>query len=227
MSNTRSVPISDSSSLGKSTNSSSDVSSSIAEQIRQILSTNIVKPNTSSGETNSQSVITKASLDKLPDIVKVENTNIPQTNNNVAEAAKEYVQQQQQKTQPLFSRPKVEAVPVVSSAFNYTSPSVTTAGSLTSFAAPNFPSFNSVNPSLSFNSALKAATSVNVPNFVSQSSQYFYRIPPQNVYPSPLNSTVVDPTAGIFQSYSQFNVQPTPNPSIVNQQINTQQQIRK
>ncbi|CAF1305366.1 unnamed protein product [Rotaria sordida] len=223
VSDTRTVPISDSS-LGKSSNSSSEVSSSIAEQIRQILSTNIVKPNTLTGETNSQSVITKASLDKLPDIVKVENTNIPQPNNNVAEAAKEYVQQ---KKQSLFSHPKLEALPIVSSGFNYTSPSVTTTGSLNSFAAPNFSSYNSVTPSLPFNSALKATTSVTVPNFVSQPSQYFYQIPPQNVYQSPLNSTVTDPTAGIFQAYSQFNVQPTVNPSIVSQQINTQQQIRK
>ncbi|CAF3763492.1 unnamed protein product [Rotaria sp. Silwood1] len=219
------------SSLGKSSNSSSEVSSSIAEQIRQILSTNIVKSNTSSGETNSKSVITKSSLDKLPDIVKVENTNIPQSNNNVTEAAKEYVQQQQQKTQSSFSRPKVEAVPVVSSAYNYTSPSVTTTGSLNSFGVPNFSSYNSVTSSLPFNSALKVPTSsVTVPNFVSQPSQYFYPIPPPNVFPSPLNSTVADPTAGIFQAYSQFNVQPTANPSIVSQQINTQQQqqqIRK
>ncbi|CAF2855539.1 unnamed protein product [Rotaria sp. Silwood2] len=216
------------SSIGKSSNSSSEVSSSIAEQIRQILSTNIVKPNNSTGETNSQSIITKISLDKLPDIVKIENTNISQANNNVAEAAKEYVQQQKKKSQPSFSRPKVESVPVVSSAFNYTPPSVTTTGSLTSFGAQNFSSYNSVTPSLPFNSTLKSATSVTVPNFVSQPSQYFYPIPPQNVYQSPLNSTVADSAAGIFQAYSQFNVQPTANPSIVSQQLNTQQQpIRK
>ncbi|CAF4647719.1 unnamed protein product, partial [Rotaria sp. Silwood2] len=216
------------SSIGKSSNSSSEVSSSIAEQIRQILSTNIVKPNNSTGETNSQSIITKISLDKLPDIVKIENTNISQANNNVAEAAKEYVQQQKKKSQPSFSRPKVESVPVVSSAFNYTPPSVATTGSLTSFGAQNFSSYNSVTPSLPFNSTLKSATSVTVPNFVSQPSQYFYPIPPQNVYQSPLNSTVADSAAGIFQAYSQFNVQPTANPSIVSQQLNTQQQpIRK
>jgi len=227
MSDTRPVATSDPS-PGKSSSSSAEVSSSIAEQIRQILSTNIVKPNSSTVDTTSQSVLTKASLDKLSDIVKVENTTIPQPKNNVKEAAKEYVQQQQQKIQSSFSYPKAEAVPVVVPPFNYTSSSVSTPGSVTSFAAPNFSSYNSVNPSITLNSALKPPTSITVPNFVSQPSQYFYSIPAQTIYPSPLNSTAIDTTAAILQAYSQFNVQPTATPSIVNQQLGTQQQqIRK
>lgn len=226
MSDTRSVSMSDSS-HGKSLTSSTEVSSSIAEQIRQILSTNIVKPNNSIVETNSQSVITKNTLDKLPDIVKVENTIIPSSSNNGTEATKEYIQQQHN-TQSSFSRPKVESLPIVSSGFSYTSSSLSTSGSLNSFPTSNFSSFNSVTPSIPFNTALKGTTSVTVPNFVSQASQYFYPIPTQPVYQSPLNATVNDPAAGIFQAYSQFNVQSTANPSIVNQQINTpQQQIRK
>lgn len=209
---------------GRSSSSSAEVSSSIAEQIRQILSTNLVKPNSSTVDTTSQPIVTKNSLDKLPDIVKVENTSISQT---VKEAAKEYVQQQQ-KTQCSFSYPKAEAVPVVVPSFNYTSPSVSTPGSVTSFAASNFSSYNSVTPSITLNSALKPSTSLTIPNFVSQPSQYFYQIPAQNVYQSPLNSTAADTTAAILQAYSQFNIQPTATPSIVSQQLGTQQQqIRK
>ncbi len=214
---------------GRSTSSSAEVSSSIAEQIRQILSTNVVKPNSSTVDTTSQTIVTKTSLDKLPDIVKVENTTIPQPKNTVKEAAKEYVQQQQQKTQCSFSYPKAEAVPVVVPPFNYTSPSVSTPGSVTPFAASNFSSYNSVTPSITLNSALKPSTSVTIPNFVSQPSQYFYQIPAQTIYQSPLNSTAADTTAAILQAYSQFNIQPTATPSIVSQQqLGTQQQqIRK
>lgn len=213
-------------SYGKSSSSSSEVSSSIAEQIRQILSSNIVQTNASIGETNLKANISKTSLNKLSDIVKVENANISQSNNNITAVTKDYVQQQ--KTQSNFSCPKVEAVPVVSSAFNFPPQSVSTTGSLNSFTAPNFSSYNSVPASLTLNSALKATTSATVPSFIPQASQYFYPIPTQSVYPPSLNSTVTDPTAGIFQAYSQFNVQPTAAPSIVNQQINTQQQqLRK
>jgi hypothetical protein len=228
VSDTRPVSTTDPS-PGKSSSVSTEVSSSIAEQIRQILSTNIGKPNASTGETISNPVVSKSVLDKLPDIVKVENATIPQANNNIKEAAKEYVQQQQQKTQPTFSYPKAEALSVVQPSFNYSSPSVSTSGSVNAFAAPSFSSYNSVNPSLTLNSALKPTTSMTVPNFASQSSQYFYQIPTQNVYQSPLNSAAADTAAAIFQAYSQFNVQPTSTPSIVSQQISTQQQqqIRK
>ena len=213
---------------GKSSTSSAEVSSSIAEQIRQILSTNIVKPNSSIQETTSQPIVTKTSLNKLPDTIKVENMIHPQSNNNVKDAAKEYVQQQQMKAQPCFSYPKTEPMLAVSSPFNYTSPSVSTTGSITSFAAPNFVSYNSVRSPLTLNSALKPTISTTVPNFVSQPSQYYYQIPSQTIYQSPLNSTAADTAAALFQAYSQFNVQPTTTPSIVNQQISTQQQqIRK
>jgi hypothetical protein len=213
VSDTRPVSTTDPS-PGKSSSVSTEVSSSIAEQIRQILSTNIGKPNASTGETISNPVVSKSVLDKLPDIVKVENATIPQANNNIKEAAKEYVQQQQQKTQPTFSYPKAEALSVVQPSFNYSSPSVSTSGSVNAFAAPSFSSYNSVNPSLTLNSALKPTTSMTVPNFASQ---------------SPLNSAAADTAAAIFQAYSQFNVQPTSTPSIVSQQISTQQQqqIRK
>jgi len=228
VSDTRPVSTSDPS-TGKSSSSSAEVSSSIAEQIRQILSTNIIKPNSSTVDTTSQPIITKTSLDKLSDIVKVENTSIPQSKNNVKDAAKEYVQQQQQKTQSSFSYPKAEAVPAVVPPFSYTSPTVSTPGSVTSFATPIFSSYNSVTPSITLNSAaLKPTTSITVPNFASQPSQYFYPIPASTVYQSPLNSTAADTTAAILQAYSQFNVQPTATPSIVNQQLSTQQQqIRK
>jgi hypothetical protein len=211
---------------GKSSSSSSEVSSSIAEQIRQILSTNIAKPNSSTIDATSQPVQTKTSLDKLPDIVKVENSTISQPKNNAKEAAKEYIQQQ--KTQSPFSYPKAEAVPAVVPPFNYTPPSVSTSGSLNQFAAPNFSSYNSVSPSITLNPTLKSTTSVTIPNFVSQPSQYFYPIPAQTIYQSPLNSTAADATAALLQAYSQFNVQPTATPSILNQQLSTQQQqIRK
>jgi len=227
VSDTRHVSTSDPS-PGKSSSSSAEVSSSIAEQIRQILSTNIVKPNSSTVDTTSQPVLTKTSLDKLPDIVKVENTTIPQPKNNIKEAAKDYVQQQQQKTQSSFTYPKAEAVPVVVPPFNYTSPSVSTPGSVTPFVAQNFSSYNSVTPSITLNSALKTPTSVTVPNFVSQPSQYFYQIPAQTVYQSTINSTAADTTAAILQAYTQFNVQPTATPSIVSQQLGgQQQQVRK
>jgi len=229
VSDTRPVSTSDPS-PGKSSLSTAEVSSSIAEQIRQILSTNIIKPNSSTVDTTSQPIITKTSLDKLPDSVKVENTTIPQPKNNVKDAAKEYVQQQQQqqKTQSSFSYPKAEAVPVAVPPFSYTSPPASTPGSVTPFAAPNFSSYNSVTPSITLNSALKPTTSVTVPNFVSQTSQYFYPIPAPTVYQSPLNSTAADTTAAILQAYSQFNIQPTATPTIVNQQLSTQQQqIRK
>jgi hypothetical protein len=227
VSDTRHVSTSDPS-PGKSSSSSAEVSSSIAEQIRQILSTNIVKPNSSTVDTTSQPVLTKTSLDKLPDIVKVENTTIPQPKNNIKEAAKDYVQQQQQKTQSSFTYPKAEAVPVVVPPFNYTSPSVSTPGSVTPFVAQNFSSYNSVTPSITLNSALKTPTSVTVPNFVSQPSQYFYQIPAQTVYQSTINSTAADTTAAILQAYTQFNVQPTATPSIVSQQLGAQQQqVRK
>lgn len=204
-----------------------EVSSSIAEQIRQILSTNIVKPNSSAKETTSQPVITKNPLNKLSDMVKVENTILPQPNNNVKEIAKEYVQH---KAQPPFSYLKSEPMPAVSSFFNYTSPSVSTTGSLTSFTAPNLSSYNSVTSPLTLNSDLKpSTTSVTVPNFVSQPSQYFYQIPSQTVFQSSLNSTAANTAAALFQAYSQYNVQSTATPSIVSQQLNTQQQqqIRK
>lgn len=213
MSDTRSVSTTNSS-PGKITSSSTDVSSSIAEQIRQILSTNIVKPNSSTGDTTS---LTKTSLDNLSDIVKVENTTIPHTNNNVHE-----------KSQSSFSYPKAEAVSVAVPSFNYTSPSVSTSASVNSFGTTNYSSYNSVNPSMTLNSNLKPSTSLTVPNFVSQSSQFFYPIPAPNIYQSSLNSTAADTTAAILQAYSQFNVQPTTTPSILNQQLSTQQQqIRK
>ena len=209
-----------STSFEQTTSSSTEVPSTIAEQIRQILSTNIIKTNTSTGEIDSPSMITKPSLDNLSDIVKVESTHISQPKNNITEPAKEYIPQ---KAQSSFSHSKAETMLNVSSSFNYTSPSVSTTESLTSFGASNFSSYNAIAPSLTLNSALKPTTSVTLSNFASPSSQYFYPIPPQNVYQSPLNST-----SNIFPTYSQFNVQPTATHSIVNQQINTrQQQMRK
>ncbi len=225
VSDTRPVSTSNSS-PGKSLSTSAEVSSTIAEQIRQILSTNIIKSNSSTVDTISPPVLTKNSLDKLPDIVKMENNTIPQVKTNVKETANDYAQQQ--KTQSPFTYPKTEALPVVLPSFNYTSSSVSTSGSVTPFAAPNFSSFNSMTPSITLNSALKPTTSVTVPNFVSQASQYFYPIPAHTVYQSSLNSTAADATAAILQAYSQFNVQPTATSSILSQQLTAQQQqIRK
>ncbi len=73
---------------------------------------------------------------------------------------------------------------------------------------------------MTLNSALKSTIPVTVPDFISQASQYFYLIPAQTVYRTALNLT----KAAILQAYSQFNVQPTAIPSIVNHQLNTQQQ---
>ncbi|CAF4012545.1 unnamed protein product, partial [Rotaria sp. Silwood1] len=88
--NTRPVPI-----LYPSHGKSSlNVSTSIAEQIPQILTTNIDKPTTSTSNINSQLNMSKVSLDKSSNIVKVENMNIPQSNNYVIDSTKEYVQQQ-------------------------------------------------------------------------------------------------------------------------------------
>jgi hypothetical protein len=214
---------------GKSSSNSAEVSSTIAEQIRQILSTNnIIKSNSSTVDTISPPVLTKTTLDKLPDMIKMENNTISQVKTNIKEAANDFVQQQQRKTQSPFTYPKTEAVPVVVPPFNYPSSSVSTSASVTPFTAPNFSSYNSINPSITLNPTLKSTTSVTVPNFVSQASQYFYSIPAQNVYQSPLNPTVADATAAILQAYSQFNVQSTATPSILSQQLTSQQQqIRK
>lgn len=231
MSDTRPVSTSNPSpgKISLSSSSTNEVSSSIAEQIRQILSTNILKPNSSTGDSTTQSVLTKNSLDKLSDIVKVEHTNTNNNNNNnVKETTKDFSQQQQQqqKIQSNFPYTKNEAVPVVVPPFNYTSSSVSTPASMTPFVPSNFPPYNSVTPSLTLNSTLKPSTSLPVPNFVPQSSQYFYPIPTQNIYQTPLNSTTAADTtaAAILQAYSQFNVQPTTTPSIINQQLTTQQQ---
>ncbi|CAF3911924.1 unnamed protein product [Rotaria sp. Silwood1] len=61
---------------------------------------------------------------------------------------------------------KMQAVPVLSSAFNYTSSSVSTIGYLTSFVASTFSSYNSLPSSLILNSALKVTTLTEVPNFM-------------------------------------------------------------
>jgi hypothetical protein len=218
------------------------VSSSIAEQIRQILSTNIIKPHTPTEETTIQHTPTKISLETLPNIVKIEDKGMAHSNNNVKEAAKEYVQyqqtqqrqvqaqahniaqQQQQKTQPSFAYPKAEATTVVSPAFNYSLPSVSTTGSVSSFGAPSFSSYNSVTPSLTLNSSLKSTTPVTVSNFVPPTSQYSYQVPSQNIYQSTLSSSAVDAAAALFQAYSQFNIPSTATPSFVGQQITSQQQ---
>ncbi|CAF3986742.1 unnamed protein product, partial [Rotaria sp. Silwood1] len=60
----------------------------------------------------------------------------------------------------------MQAVPVLSSAFNYTSSSVSTIGYLTSFVASTFSSYNSLPSSLILNSALKVTTLTEVPNFM-------------------------------------------------------------
>ena len=214
---------------GNSLPTSANVSLTIAEQIRQFLSSNIIKPNCSTTDTISTSLSSKPSLDKLSDIVKVENGNLPLINSLVNDTTNEYVQQRQSP----FAFPKNETVPVVIPPFNYPS-SISTPNSVNSFPTSNFPSFNSLNPSMTLNSASKLSTSAPVPNFVSQPSQYFYPISTTTVYPSPLNSTVSDATAAILQAYSQFNVQPstttttTPSTTMVHQQLTAQQHpIRK
>ena len=164
-----------------SSDTTAEVSSTIAEQIRHML-----KSNASMIDSSQQSL-----LDKLPEIVKMEN---PPT-----------VQEQ---TSLAF--PKSDTLPVVIPPFNYTTP-----------VPPTTPNFSA------FNAALKATTPVNIPNFVSQTSQYFYPIPPPpppNLFQSTLNTTAVETTAAILQAYSQFSVQPTTTTSSV---INQQQQTRK
>jgi hypothetical protein len=181
----------------------------------------MITSNSSSIDTISPPVLNKTTSDILSDSVKMENnTNINETANGFG---------QQQKTQSPFTYPKTEAVPVIVPPFNYPPPStVPTPAPVTPFAAPNFSSYNSINPSITLNPALKPTTSVTVPNFVSQASQYFYSIPTPAVYQSTLNSTAADATAAILQAYSQFNVQSTAASSILSQQLNTQQQqIRK
>ena len=168
-----------------SSDTTAEVSSTIAEQIRHML-----KSNASMIDSSQQSL-----LDKLPDIVKMENPPIVQEQTSLA-------------------FPKSDTLPVVIPPFNYTTP-----------VPPTTPNFSA------FNAALKATTPVNIPNFVSQTSQYFYPIPPPpppNLFQSTLNTTAVETTAAILQAYSQFSVQPTATTtsSILNQQ-QQQQQTRK
>ncbi|CAF0979339.1 unnamed protein product [Adineta ricciae] len=208
---------------------------SIAEQIRQIFSSNITKPNSSTGETISPPLVPKTLMNTLPDNLKIERTVASQMTNNIKDSPKDYVghhnqsqqQQQQQNTQSSFSYTKSEPVSVTPPAFSYTPSSVSNIGA---FAGPNFSSYDSATSPLPLNSSLKPTTPVTVPNFASQPSTYFYPVPTQCVYPPSLNSTAVNTAAAIFQAYSQFNVQPPGAPSIVNQQMTTQQQqqqIRK
>ena len=181
---------------------STDVSSTLAEQIRQFIATTIVKPNSSITDTLPTPLSTQTSLDKLSDIVKLENGNHP----HVKDTTNEYFQPRQQPQSP-FVFPKNEAVPVVIPPFNYSSGS---------FPTTNFSSFNSLNSSMTS----KPTSSVPVQNFLSQPSQFFY--------PSGLNSNSTDATAAILQAYSQFNVQATP--TIIHQPLTTtqtQHQIRK
>ncbi|CAF1046845.1 unnamed protein product [Adineta steineri] len=207
---------------GKTSSSSTETSASIAEQIRQILSTNIIKSNSSMGDKNSQSTVTKSSSNNLSDTIKTEKQIPSQTNNDTKEVGQQQ-QQQQQQTQSSFVYRPAETVSTVPATFNYTSPPIRIANSVSPFVTATYPSYNSVTPSLGVNSAVKSAT---VQNFVSQPSQYFYQVPSQTLYQSPLNSTAANTAAAaaLFQAYSQFNVQPSATSSIVNQQLNTQQQ---
>lgn len=192
---------------------STDISSTLAQQIRQFISSNIIQSNSSTIDTISTNLSSQTSLEKLSDIVKIENGNIPSMNSLVNDTANEYIRQS---TQSPFAFPKNEAVPVVIPPFN-----ISTSGSVNSFPTTHFSSFN---PSMTLNSTSNSSTSVSVPNFVSQTSQYFY---PTNVYPSTLNSTVTDATAAILQAYSQFNVQPSTTTNTIHQQTSTQHPIRK
>jgi len=200
--------------------SSSDLSSTIAEQIRQILSTNLIK-SSSLNSTDEQ----------ISNIIKNEEKNICQTKNNLNEGGEKDYNHYQQKSQPSFSYSKSNpnSVAVVAPSFHYSSSSSipTNGNSSNSFMTSNFSSFDSIN------SPLKQTTTTSsssiIPNF---GSQYLYptssSIPTQNVFPTLSNSAAADAAAAIFQAYSQFNARPTPTIPIINQQTNTQhQQIQK
>lgn len=180
--------------------SGADVSSTLAEQIRQFLATNIVKSNSST--TDAALPTSLSTQHSLSDIVKHENGTISNTTN-------EFIQAQRQPTQTPFVFPKNEALPVVIPPFNYPS----TTGSVSSYPTTNFSYSSMTTP--------KSTPSVPVQNYLSQPSSLFY--------PSGLNSISSDATAAILQAYSQFNVQSTATtPTLLHQPLTTtQHQLRK
>ncbi len=221
--------------------SSSELSSTIAEQIRQILSTNLVK--SSIEQMPNQHSTTKNCFEPLTDILQVEDKN---KNKNLKEGGKDYndyqqtIQSEQDKNQSIFSysNSNSNSVGVVAPSFHYSSSSMSNNGNPNnSFVAPSFSSYDSINQSLTHNSPLKQTTttssSSSIPNFGCQSSQYFYPPPSvpslsnQNLYQTLPNSAAADAAAAIFQAYSQFNARPSSIPPMINQHNNTQQQIRK
>jgi hypothetical protein len=188
--------------------SSSELSSTIVEQIRQILSSNIIKPPCLN------------STDKqMSDIIKNDEKNLCQLNKNFNNQIENDSSQYQQKIQPSFNYPKQNSnsVAVVAPSFHYPSSSSSSSANANSFLTS------------SFNSPLKQPPPP-PPTTSNLSSQYFYpssssSLSNQNLYQTLPNSAAAEAAAAIFQAYSQFNARTTP---IINQQTNTQhQQIQK
>ncbi|CAF0918881.1 unnamed protein product [Adineta steineri] len=189
--------------------SSSDLSSTIAEQIRQIFSTNLVKSSSlnSSEEISSiQHLTPKNGFDSLTDRMKNDDTNNIQSKNSNLKNEKDYNNyqsqgtnhfQEQDKNQSSFSsfKSNSNSLPNVTPSFHYSSSSsssstipTNTTSSQNSFVAPIFSSYDSRNQSLTSNSLLEQSTSLGTSNFGCQSSQYFYPPPLLPPLPSSLTS---------------------------------------
>ncbi|CAF5022084.1 unnamed protein product [Rotaria sp. Silwood1] len=240
--------------LTKEDLSSSELSSTIAEQIRQIISTDIIKSSylNSNEQFDIENRTKKNSFDSLSNIIKYEDNHNLQTNIHFKQGRKDLNDYQQNfqsssssssssgqnilsqdnQNQTLFSYTKSNEnnSSIVTPTFHYSSTIPTNQTSSNSFIS----SYDSIAKTLTIKSPLKqtTTTSTTISDSVCKSSEYMYpstSITNQNLYQTMPNSAAADAAAAIFQAYSQFNNRTTSIPSMINQQTNIQpqQQIRK
>ncbi|CAF0786699.1 unnamed protein product [Rotaria sordida] len=231
--------------------SSSELSSTIAEQIRQILSTNMIKSSclNSNEEFNIENRTKKNSFDSLSNITKYQDKNISQSNIHFKDGIKDLndyqqifqssgqnILSQENNNQSSFSYTKSNqnSSAFIPPSFHYSSSSSIPTNENQS--NPFISSYDSLANTLPIKSPLKQTTSttpVPTSDVVCKPSEYLYpstSITNQNLYQTMPNSAAADAAAAIFQAYSQFNNRTTSMSSIINQQQQQQQQqqqIRK
>ncbi|CAF3349702.1 unnamed protein product [Rotaria socialis] len=232
----------------------SDLSSTIAEQIRQILSTNIIKSScfNSKEEFDIENRPIKNPVDSLSNTIKIEDKNLSKSNVNLNDERKDlndYQQRFQCQIQSSghqilseenqnslsysYSKSNQNCPSLVSSGFNYSSSlSSSIPTNQNSFITSNYSLYDTYDKNLLIKSPLKQTTTqVTKSDIVGKSSEYSYpstSMINQNLYQTmPNSAAAADAAAAIFQAYSQLNSRTTTMPSMINQQTNFQQQNRK
>ncbi|CAM4800001.1 unnamed protein product [Rotaria magnacalcarata] len=213
----------------------SDLSSTIAEQIRQILSTNMIKSScfNSKEEFDIENRSIKTSADSLSNTIKIEDKNILKSNINLKDERKDFNDYQQRFQCQIqssghqtlseenqnslsysYSQSNQNCPSLVSSGFNYSSSlSSSIPTNQNSFITSNYSLYDTYDKNLLIKSPLKqTVVQVTKSDIVGKSSEYSYpstSMTNQNLYQAMPNSAAADAAAAIFQAYSQLNSRTT------------------